>query len=165
MPGNVGLARERHGSAATSNYKAAAPNRGADSIDAAHIVYHAAEGPHSLGQGGGRSFPLPCFRYYFVIAHMVRLCDYFLMKTILIAALLTLSISAFAADDDKAIAAIYSAVPAAKTVVMTSDGYRVRTDSGTVFVNKTSYGYRVQGAKTAAFITKTSDGYRVTPSR
>lgn len=87
------------------------------------------------------------------------------MKTILIAVFLTLSISAFAADDDKAIAAIYSAIPTAKTVVKTSDGYRVQTDSGSVFVDKTSYGYRVQGAKTGAFITKTSTGYRITPSR
>jgi hypothetical protein len=87
------------------------------------------------------------------------------MKTLLIAALLMLSISAFAADDDKAVAAIFTAVPSAKTIVKTSDGYRVRTDSGNVFINKTSYGYRVQGAKNAAFITKTSDGYRITPDR
>jgi hypothetical protein len=87
------------------------------------------------------------------------------MKSILIVALLSLSIPAFAADDASEVSVIYSAIPSAKTIVKTSDGYRVNTPSGNVFVNKTSYGYRVQGAKNAAFITKTTDGYRINSSR
>jgi regulation of enolase protein 1 (concanavalin A-like superfamily) len=84
------------------------------------------------------------------------------MKTMLILCFLALSISAVASDD-KAVTAIVSAVPDAKSIEKTSDGYRVRTDAGTVFVEKTSYGYRVQGGNNSAFITKTSDGYRITP--
>jgi hypothetical protein len=83
------------------------------------------------------------------------------MKTMLIVALLALSLTAFAGED-KEIAAITSAIPSAKTIDKTSYGYRVQTASGTVFVNKTSYGYRVEGGKDSTFITKTSSGYRIT---
>lgn len=83
------------------------------------------------------------------------------MKTMLIVALLALSLTAFAGED-KDIAAITSAVPSAKTIDKTSYGYRVQTDAGTVFVNKTSYGYRVEGGKSSAFITRTPSGYRIT---
>ena len=83
------------------------------------------------------------------------------MKTMFLLCYLTLSLTVFAGDD-KEIAAITAAVPSAKTIDKTSYGYRVQTESGTVFVNKTSYGFRVEGDKNSSFITKTSTGYRIT---
>lgn len=86
------------------------------------------------------------------------------MKTILIVAVLALSLSAFAAEN-KDITAITAAVPSGSTISKTSYGYRVQTDSGTVHINKTSYGYRVEAGKNSSFITRTRTGYRVTPAR
>ena len=87
------------------------------------------------------------------------------MKTMLILCLLALSLSADAGDD-KENAAVSAAVPSAKTIDKTSYGYRVQTDSGTVFVNKTSYGDHVADGKKSVFITKTyTGGYRISPDR
>jgi len=61
------------------------------------------------------------------------------MKTALIVCILALALSVYADDD---IAAIYAAIPSAKDITRTSDGYRVRDGAGkTIFVTKTSSGY------------------------
>jgi len=89
------------------------------------------------------------------------------MKTVLVLSVLALTFtsSAFAADvgsDDGDIAAVYIAVPSAKTITKTSGGFRVFTVAGkTVFVDKTSSGYRMSGEKNSTFIDKSSSGYRV----
>jgi hypothetical protein len=84
------------------------------------------------------------------------------MKTVLFVSLLAFAISAFAANDDD-IAAVYAAVPSAKTISKTAYGYRVETtDGNTVFVNKSPFGYTVAGGKNTTFINRTSYGFRVT---
>jgi hypothetical protein len=92
-----------------------------------------------------------------------RPCDHIPMKTLLFLAVVLISASGFSAANDSEIAAIYTAVPSAKTITKTSDGFRVHTDSGIVNVTKSSDGFRVHDGSGIIFITKTSDGYRVLP--
>lgn len=81
------------------------------------------------------------------------------MKTSLIVCILALALSVYADDD---IAAIYAAIPSAKDITRTSDGYRVRDGAGKIiFVTKTTSGYHVAGEKNTTFITKTTTGYRI----
>lgn len=88
-------------------------------------------------------------------------CKYYIMKTSVFVLILVLAMSATAADDDD-IAAVYAAVPSARTITKTADGFRATTDTGKIiFVSKTSSGYRVAGEKNTTFIDKTSSGYRV----
>ena len=78
------------------------------------------------------------------------------MKMVFCISLLVFSVSTFAADDSD-IAAVYTAIPSARTIDKSPSGYRVTTDAGkTVFVNKTPFGYRVSGDKSPVFINKTA---------